>query len=293
MADFFAATQQIADMQQEFWQAGPAYWSGMSDARPPRVPVHAGARTATGASPARHGATTRASTSSSAATLRIRASCSNAVESAPVDEKTKAQLRFGMRQFIDAMSPANFLATNPEAMQLALETGGQSLTEGMNLFFEDLAKGRISMTDEKAFEVGSNLAVDAGRGGLRERADPADPVRADDRRGPRAAAGDRAAVHQQVLHPRPAAGELVRRATRSTQGHTVFLVSWRNVDAGAWAPDLGRLPRAGRACRRSTSRCAVTGADQVNALGFCVGGTLLASRARGAGGEGRGQGRRA
>ena len=59
----------------------------------------------------------------------------------PVDEKTKAQMRYGMRQFIDAMSPANFFMTNPEAMQLAAETGGQSVLNGMNLFFEDLAKG--------------------------------------------------------------------------------------------------------------------------------------------------------
>ena len=77
------------------------------------------------------------------------------------------------------MSPANFLATNPEAMELAVETGGQSLAEGMALFFEDLAKGRISMTDETAFEVGRNIAVTPGRGDLRERADPAHPVRAD------------------------------------------------------------------------------------------------------------------
>ena len=58
------------------------------------------------------------------------------VDAAPMDDKAKEQLRFAARQFNDALSPANFLATNPEAMQLAMETGGQSLTEGMGLFFQ-------------------------------------------------------------------------------------------------------------------------------------------------------------
>jgi polyhydroxyalkanoate synthase subunit PhaC len=75
----------------------------------------------------------------------------SAVESVPLDDKTKAQMRYGMRQLVDAMSPSNFLVTNPEAMQVAIETGGQSLVQGMNLFLEDLAKGRVSSTDEKSY----------------------------------------------------------------------------------------------------------------------------------------------
>ena len=63
---------------------------------------------------------------------------------------------------MDALSPANTLATNPEALQLALETGGASLVEGMRLFTEDLAKGRIAMTDESAFEVGRNVGTTPG-----------------------------------------------------------------------------------------------------------------------------------
>ncbi len=85
------------------------------------------------------------------------------VDTAAVDDRTRRQLRFAVRQFVDAMSPANFFLTNPEAMKLALETGGASLSEGMSLFFRDLAKGRISMTDEAAFDVGRNIAVTEGR----------------------------------------------------------------------------------------------------------------------------------
>ena len=68
----------------------------------------------------------------------------DSVEAAPVDERTKGQLRFAARQIVDAMSPANYFATNPEAMQLAAETGGQSVAEGLSLFYHDLAAGRIS-----------------------------------------------------------------------------------------------------------------------------------------------------
>ena len=78
---------------------------------------------------------------------------------------TSAARRSGgsrLRQVTDALSPANTLATNPEALQLAIETGGASLLEGMRLFTKDLAKGRIAMTDETAFEVGRNVATTPG-----------------------------------------------------------------------------------------------------------------------------------
>src|SRR2546427_2785279 len=113
----------------------------------------------TGASPAKHGRAIRGRTCGSERTSPIRSLLQNAAEAAPVDDKAKDQLRFGVRQFVGAMSPANFLVTNPEAQQLARETNGQSLVEGMQLFFQDLAKGRISTTDEATFEVGSNVAV--------------------------------------------------------------------------------------------------------------------------------------
>ena len=80
----------------------------------------------------------------------------------PIDERTKGQWRFLLRQVADATSPANCLATNPEAMQQAVDSGGASLAVGLRLFMEDLAKGRVSMTDEAAFEVGRNVATSRG-----------------------------------------------------------------------------------------------------------------------------------
>src|ERR1700753_1646050 len=85
-----------------------------------------------------------------------------ALSAAPLDERSRAQGGFALRQLTDALSPANMLATNPEALQLAMETGGASLADGLRLFTEDLARGRVAMTDETAFEGGGNVATSAG-----------------------------------------------------------------------------------------------------------------------------------
>ncbi|MEO8321018.1 MAG: hypothetical protein ABI561_22125, partial [Bradyrhizobium sp.] len=84
------------------------------------------------------------------------------VDQAPVDDKSKLQLRFYARQFIDAMSPSNFPATNPEIIRTAIQTRSTSLAAGMQNLIEDLQKGRITRVDETAFEVGRNLAVTPG-----------------------------------------------------------------------------------------------------------------------------------
>ena len=84
------------------------------------------------------------------------------VDQAQVDEESKLQLRFYARQFIDAMSPSNFPATNPEVIRTAIRTRSASLVAGMQNLIEDLQKGRITRVDESAFEVGRNLAVTPG-----------------------------------------------------------------------------------------------------------------------------------
>src|SRR5258707_6852340 len=84
------------------------------------------------------------------------------VDTAQVDDKTRLQLRFYARQFIDAMSPSNFPATNPEVIRKAIETRSTSLTDGMKNLIDDLQKGRITRVDESAFEVGRNLATTPG-----------------------------------------------------------------------------------------------------------------------------------
>ena len=80
------------------------------------------------------------------------------IESANLDDKTKEEMAFFARHFVDAMSPANYALTNPEVLKLAAETKGQSLASGLKNLHEDIRKGYISLSDEAAFEVGSNLA---------------------------------------------------------------------------------------------------------------------------------------
>ena len=85
-----------------------------------------------------------------------------AVEEAKLDAPTQQRMRFFMRQYLDAAAPSNYLLTNPEALKTAMETKGESLQEGMKNLLADMDKGRISMTDESAFEVGKNVAVSKG-----------------------------------------------------------------------------------------------------------------------------------
>src|SRR3954471_5671585 len=84
------------------------------------------------------------------------------LEQAALDPVSKERARFAVKQWIDAMCPANFAATNPQALEQALETRGESLARGLGQLVADVHRGRISQTDESAFEVGRNLAVTPG-----------------------------------------------------------------------------------------------------------------------------------
>src|SRR3954466_292926 len=84
------------------------------------------------------------------------------VEAAELDPATKQRMRFFMRQYLDAAAPSNYLLTNPEAIKAAMESRGETLQEGLRNLLADMEKGRISMTDESAFEVGKNIAVSPG-----------------------------------------------------------------------------------------------------------------------------------
>jgi polyhydroxyalkanoate synthase len=194
---------------------------------------------------------------------------------APLDERTKAQWGFVLRQAIDALSPANALLTNPEVLQTALESGGASLAQGMRLFVEDFAKGRISMTDDTAFEVGRNVATT-----------PGSVVFENELMQLIQYAPSTARVHKRPLLIVPPCinkfyildlqpdNSFVAYAV--AQGHPVFLVSWRNI-----GPEQERLSwddyLEQGVMQAIDVALAISGADRVNTLGFCVGGTLLAS----------------
>ncbi|HKE40263.1 MAG TPA: class I poly(R)-hydroxyalkanoic acid synthase [Casimicrobiaceae bacterium] len=272
MAGFVALTRQMTEAQQQFMKQMTDYWSGK-----PSAAGDAG-KAGTG-DDKRFSADAWRSDPRFDLVRRTYLAYSDflkgAVESVPLDEDTKARMRFGMRQFVDAMSPSNFFATNPEAMQLAAETGGASVVQGMNLFFEDLGKGRVSSTDEKAYVVGKDLA--ATKGAVIFQNDMIQLIQY---------APTTEEVHERPLLMIPPCinkfyildlqpeNSIVRHAV--SQGHTVFMVSWRNAgpEQGHWTWDDYLKDGVMRAIDVVLE---ITRADKVNALGFCVGGTLLSS----------------
>jgi polyhydroxyalkanoate synthase len=191
------------------------------------------------------------------------------------DEKAKNIARFKARQYIDAMSPANFAATNPEFVRLALETNGRSITDGINNLIQDYEKGRISLTDESVFEIGSNLATTPGAVIFENEVMQLIQY---------APTTERVAVRPLLIVP-PCINKFyildlqpensfVRYAVE--QGNTVFLVSWRNPQAEQGTLTWDDYLEQGPICAINKVReiCKV---DQVNTVGWCVGGTILSS----------------
>ncbi len=195
------------------------------------------------------------------------------VESAQVEAHAKDKLRFAVRQWIDASCPANFAATNPEAVRLALETNGESISRGIANLIADAGKGHISQTDESAFEVGRNLATTPGAVVFENELFQLIQYSATT---PSVAKRPLVMVPPcinkfYILDLQP---ENSYVAYAVAEGHTVFMVSWRNVKA-----DLGHLTwddyvEAGVIKALGVAQD-IAGSDKVNALGFCVGGTLL------------------
>ncbi len=188
-------------------------------------------------------------------------------------EKKKAA--FLLRQWIDAASPANFAWSNPEALKLAAETHGASFAQGLQNLRDDLPKGMVSMTDETAFEVGRNLAVTPGAVVYENELMQLIQYRpATDAVYERPLLMVPPCINKFYVLDLQPENSLVRYAVE--QGHTVFMVSWRNAPASmgktTWDDYVSQgiitaIHTAGKIC----------GVKKINALGFCVGGTLLAT----------------
>jgi len=201
------------------------------------------------------------------------------VDAAQVDDALRARLRFSVMQWVDALAPSNFLPFNPDAQQAIVASGGEALTAGMTNLLGDLRKGRISQCDESRFEVGRNMAMTPGSVVYENRLfqliqyAPSTPT-----------------VYQRPLVIVPPCinkfyildlqpeNSFVRYAVE--QGHTVFLMSWRNplpgdtdgIENATWDEYVEEGVLTALAVARE-----ISAQPQVNALGFCVGGTLLCS----------------
>jgi polyhydroxyalkanoate synthase subunit PhaC len=194
-------------------------------------------------------------------------------EAAETDAKTKARLRFAIEQWMAASAPSNFMALNAEAQRKALETKGESIAKGVQNLLKDIQQGHVSMTDESVFEVGKNVATTEG-----------------------------AVVFEnelfQLIEYKPLTKQVYERPFLVVppcinkfyildlqpensvvrylvaQGHRTFVMSWRNPDASienkTWDDYVGDGPMKAIEVVQE-----ISGAKQINALGFCVGGTIL------------------
>ena len=191
------------------------------------------------------------------------------------DAKTRARIRFAVQQWVDAMAPSNFLALNPEAQQLALRTQGKSLAAGLQHLLGDARKGHVSQTDEEAFEVGRNVATTEGAVVYENELFQLIEYKA---------LG--AKIHERPMLMVPPCinkfyimdlqpeNSLIRYTVE--QGHRTFVVSWRNPDA-SMADKTWDNYIEDAAIRAIEVVQELTGAKTINTLGFCVGGTILAT----------------
>ena len=196
-----------------------------------------------------------------------------------LDPKTAQKVDFYSRQFIDAMSPSNFLLTNPEVLRKTAETGGENLLKGLNNLLADLERGkgklRIKMTDMDAFTLGENIAVSPGKvvfqNDLMQLIQYSPATRTVLKRPLLIAPPWINKFYILDLRPK---NSLVRWAV--SQGHTVFMISWVNPDARLAEKGFEDYMAEGYLAALDAIERA-TGEREVNAIGYCLGGTLLGS----------------
>ncbi len=191
------------------------------------------------------------------------------------DAKTRARIRFAVEQWIAAMAPSNYLAFNAEAQKKAIETQGESIAQGLANLLHDMRQGHVSMTDESLFEVGRNVATTEGAVVYENELFQLieyKPLTAK--------------VHERpfllippcinkfyILDLQPE-NSLIRYAVE--QGQRTFVVSWRNPDASLEHKTWDDYVEHG-AIEAINVVQQISGAPQINALGFCVGGTILSN----------------
>ncbi|MGG5810034.1 PHA/PHB synthase family protein [Falsiroseomonas sp. CW058] len=195
-----------------------------------------------------------------------------------LDQKTAQKVDFYTRQFVDAMSPSNFLMTNPEVLRRTAETGGENLLKGLSNLLADLERGRgqlrIRMTDDSKFKVGENIAVTPGK--VVYRNDLMELIQY-------APATETVLKRPLLILPpwinkfyildlRPK-NSFIRWAVE--QGHTVFVCSWVNPDEKLAEKGFDDYMREGPYAALDAIEKA-TGEKTINAIGYCLGGTLLA-----------------
>lgn len=200
-------------------------------------------------------------------------------ESDGLDDHTRQKAVFYVKQITSALSPANFLVTNPELYKEMVASNGGNLVRGMQMLAEDIAAGKgelkLRQSDASKFAVGENIAVSPGKVIAQDdvcqiiQYDPATPN----------------VLKRPLLIVPPWINKFyildlnpkksfIKWAVE--QGHTVFVISWVNPDSRHARKDWEAYSREGISFALDTIEKA-TGEREVNAIGYCVGGTLLAA----------------
>lgn len=197
------------------------------------------------------------------------------ISDSTLDDATKNKCDFYTRQFIDAMSPSNFAMTNPEVLKETLESKGQNLINGLENLLEDIDKGRISMTDESAFELGKNLATTPGSVVFQNELFQLVQFKPlTEKVNDRPVLIIPPCINKYYVLDLSEHNSYVRYCLE--QGNNVFIISWRNPDETlgdkTWDDylDEGTIP-AIDAVRK------ITGAKKINGVAWCIGGTMLAT----------------
>jgi polyhydroxyalkanoate synthase subunit PhaC len=191
------------------------------------------------------------------------------------DAKTKARVRFAVQQWIDAASPSNYLAFNPEAQRKAVETKGESIAQGLLHLWGDIQQGHVSQTDVSVFEVGRNVATTEGAVVFENELFQLleyKPLTAKVHERPMLFVPP--CINKYYILDLQPDNSLIRYLVG--QGHRMFVMSWRNPDASisdqTWDDYVEHGP-----IRAIHEVLSITGREQLDVMGFCVGGTILAT----------------
>jgi polyhydroxyalkanoate synthase len=191
------------------------------------------------------------------------------------DEKTRQRIRFAVQQWIEAASPSNYLALNPEAQRKALETKGGSIAQGLQHLLNDIQQGHVSQTDETVFEVGRNVATTPGSVvfenelfQLIEYKPLTEKVYAT----PMLFVPP--CINKFYILDLQPENSLIRYTVE--QGHRLFVISWRNADDSMSRLTWDDYIEEG-AIRAMRVVQDITGSQTMQTLGFCIGGTILAT----------------
>jgi len=196
-------------------------------------------------------------------------------EAVHADTKTRNKIKFLAQHWLDAASPSNYLATNPEAQKKLFDSKGESLRKGIDNLMADMQKGRISQSDESGFELGRNLAITPGAVVFQNalfqliQYEPTTP-----KVGSVPLLMVPPSINKFYIMDLTPESSLVRFAVEN--GHTVFMVSWKNP--GHESAHLSWDDYIGDGVLRAIEVVKdIMSVPKINLLAFCVGGTMAST----------------